>query len=166
MALVDVYYVAEILAAVGVIASLAYLGVQVKGNTKALKAAAAHSFVDTNHSFVGLINQSPNLGDILVRGAKGLSNLKQGEVVQYSAFHDQAFMTFESNYYLWRDGVLDSRLWETHKVALIELLSMPGMAEWWPKRSHWFSEDFQDYVNRTVSETQAQPMYWWSVEAS
>ncbi len=163
MTLVDFYYIAEITAAVAVIGSLVYLGIQVKGNTRALRAAAAHSFVDTNHSFVGLINQSATLGDVLVRGAKGLSNLEGGEVVQYSAFHEQAFMTFESNYYLWQEGVLDNRLWNTHSIALIELLSMPGMREWWNNRCHWFSQEFQDYVNRTVSETTGRPMYWWAV---
>ena len=165
MALVEFYYIAEIVAAVAVIGSLVYLGIQVKGNTRALQATAAHSFVDTNHSFVGLINQSPVLGDILVRGHKSLSNLEDGEIAQYSAFHDQCVMTMESNYYLMRDGVLDKRLWDTHEVALLELLNMPGMQEWWKNRSHWFSQEFSEYVNQRFSEKTGRPMYWWALDA-
>ena len=164
MALVEFYYVAEIVAAVAVIGSLVYLGIQVKGNTKALRATAAQAYLDTNHSFVGLINQSTNLANVLVRGAQDLSNLEAGEMAQFSAFHDQAFMTFESNYYLWQDGVLDKRLWNTHRHALIELLRMPGMREWWQNRSHWVSRQFQDYVDRTAKEIDGRPMYWWAVD--
>ena len=165
MVLVEFYYIAEIVAAVAVIGSLVYLGVQVKGNTRALQAAAAHTYVDTNHSFVGLINQSTVLGDILLRGHKDLSNLEEGEMVRYSAFHDQAFMTMESNFYLWRDGVLDERLWETHEVALFEMLSMPGLQEWWKNRSHWFSQEFTHYIDQQFSEKTGRPMYWWASEA-
>ena len=91
-----------------------------------------------------------------------MSNLREGEVVQFSAFHDQAFMTFESNFFLWKEGVLDQRLWDTHTTALFELLGMPGMQEWWGNRQQWFSQEFRDFVNAKIGDEADRPMYWWA----
>jgi hypothetical protein len=95
------YYIGELAAAIGVIISLIYVGIQIKLSTKATWVAASHAFVDTNHTFVGLINQSESLADILFRGSQGIDNLSGAEMVQFSAFYDQCFMTMESNFYLY-----------------------------------------------------------------
>ncbi len=78
MSLEEFNYIAEIIASIAVIASLLYVGLQVKQNTEATRATAAQSFAEVDNGFVGLINTSNNLADILHRGAMGLSELKGG----------------------------------------------------------------------------------------
>lgn len=165
MTLEQVYFICEIVAAFAVIMSLIYVGVQVKENTKATRATAAQSFVDTMNGYVGLINSSGTLADVLDRGSGGLENVRGGEVIQFSAFHDQSFITFESFYYQWRDGIFDDRLWETYRHALVDLLHMKGGQEWWANRRHWFSEDFVDEVGRLTSEVTSKPMHFRSANA-
>lgn len=164
MTLEQMYFICEIVAAIAVIMSLIYVGVQVKENTKATRATAAQSFVDTMNGYVGLINSSGNLADVLDRGSAGLANVRGGEVIQFSAFHDQSFITFESFFYQWRDGILDERLWDTYRHALVDLLHMKGGAEWWGNRCHWFSEDFVREVERLKSEVGSKPMHFMSAD--
>ena len=78
MTLEQYYYIAELAAAVALIISLIYVGIQVKLSTKATQAATAQSYVDTMNGYVGLINSSRNLAKVLHGGANGLDNL-QGE---------------------------------------------------------------------------------------
>lgn len=165
MTLEQYFYIGELAGAAALIISLVYVGVQVKLSTRATKAAAAQSYVDTNNGFVGLINQSPTLGEILFRGSQGLGNLDGGETVQFSAFHDQCFITMESNFYLWRDGLLADRLWSTHRHYLVGVLLMPGMQQWWRSRADWYSPDCREHVNRSVEEIGGKPMYSWATEA-
>ena len=103
-------YIAEIIASVAVFASLIYIGLEVRQNTAATQASSRVAYVDTMNDYVGLINSSPNLADILRRGANGLSNLKNGEILQFSAWLDQNFITYETYYFQWKAGVLDGRL--------------------------------------------------------
>ena len=162
MTLEQVYFTCEIVAALAVIMSLIYVGVQVKENTKATRATAAQSFVDTMNGYVGLINSSDSLADVLHKGSAGLDNVNGGEVIQFSAFHDQSFITFESFFYQWRDGVLDERLWDTYRHALVDLLHMKGGREWWENRCHWFSDDFVEEVGRLISDVDSKPMHFKS----
>jgi len=152
-------YIAEIIASIAVIASLLYVGLQVKQNTAATQATAAQSFAEADNGFVGLINTSNNLADILHRGAMGLSELKGGELIQFMAFHDTAFMAMHSAYCQWDKGTLDDRLWSSFKHAIVGMLVQPGQQEWWQHRRHWYDESFQKYIEAAAEAAPAKPMH-------
>ena len=158
--------IAEISAAVFVVVSLIYVGIQIKQNTAATQAAGRQSYVDTMNDLVGLINSSSNLADILDRGANGLSNLKNDEIIQFGAFIDQSFMNFETFYFQWKAGVLDARLWRFFDHAIGGFMLQTGQQQWWETRRHWYDKEFQEYVNRVIDLGEAKPMHPFSVEPS
>lgn len=164
MSLEEFNYIAEIVASVAVIASLIYVGRQVRDNTKATHAAAAQSFADTMNGYVGLINASPNLARVLDSAANGLNDLKRSEVIQFGAFLDQLMINAESLYYQNIDGVLDERLWDTYRHVIVDILSQKGTQEWWERRRHWFGQQFANAVDQLSSEVAAKPMHFASVE--
>jgi hypothetical protein len=159
MTLEEFNFIAEIIASIAVIASLLYVGLQVKQNTEATRATAAQSFAEVDNGFVGLINTSNNLADILHRGAMSLSDLKGGELIQFMAFNDTAFMAMQSAYYQWDNGALDDRLWSSFKHAILGMLVQPGQREWWQHRRHWYDESFRDYVEAAAAAEPAKPMH-------
>ena len=159
MSLEEFNYVAEIIASIAVIASLIYVGREVGQNTKATHAAAAQANVNAINEYVGLINASDRLADILQQGANGLSALKGGDLIRFMAFHDQAFIAFQSYYLQWKDGALDEGLWLTHRQAALDLLAQPGQQEWWAARRHWFFSAFRIYLDNLVETETAKPMH-------
>ena len=165
MELEQLSFISEIVAAIAVIASLIYVGRQVKENTTATKSTAAQAMADTMNGYVGLINSSSNLSDILHKGATGLDNLQGGEVIQFGAFHDQMFICSESLYYQWNDGVLDDHLWNVYRHAMVDILMQKGSQDWWENRRHWFGTQFAAAVDELCSEVSAKPMHFASVEA-
>jgi hypothetical protein len=120
--------------------------------------------VAANNEIVGLINESPNLADVLHQGANGLSELKGGNLIRFMAFHDLVFMSYQSFHLQWKRGTLDETLWETYKHAIIDLLQQKGQQGWWALRYHWFSPEFQDYVEQAMTTGLAKPMHPGSVE--
>jgi hypothetical protein len=158
----QIYFIGQTISAIAVVLSLIYVGLQIRQNTKATRMSAAHSFLDTQNAYVGLINQSGALADILGRGADGLSNLQRGEVIQFSAFHDQAFSSFQTFFTEWKDGMLDDRLWGSHKHAMADLMVHPGVQTWWSNRKHWYDSTFQAYVDETASAGIGKPMHYMS----
>ncbi len=165
MGLEQLSFIGDIGAAIAVIASLIYVGRQVKENTIATRATAAQALAGTMNGYVGLINTSTNLADILHRGATGMNKLQGGEAIQFGAFLDQMFINCEAVYYQWRDGVLDERLWDTYRHVIVDMMSQQGSREWWPNRRHWFGTEFADLVDELCSEVPAKPMHFASVEA-
>ena len=157
---------AEIIAAALLIVSLIYVGIQIKQNTAATQVAAGQAYVNTINNNIGLINSSSNLADILHRGATGMSNLKNGEIIQFGAFLDQHFITVEAFYFQWKAGVLDARLWSNYEHAVASILVQTGTQQWWENRHHWFDGEFQKYINQLLDSGEAKPMHSFSVEPS
>ncbi len=151
--------IAEIIAAALVIVSLIYVGLQVKQSTKAAYAATNQAHAALAMEYIGLINVSNNLADILHQGARGLSSLKEGNLIRFMAFHDQIFVAYQSFYLQYLKGALDERLWNTYKLAMLDLLAQAGQQDWWKLRRHWFGEEFRNYVEDIVIKEQGKPMH-------
>jgi len=159
MTLEEFNFITEIIASIAVIASLIYVGREVGQNTKATRASAAQAIVSAINEYVGIINTSDKLADILQQGANGLSALKGGDLIRFMAFHDQAFVAVQSQYLQWKDGTLDERLWLVQKQAALDLLSQAGQQEWWAARRNWFFPEFQDYLDSLAATEESKPMH-------
>ena len=166
MSLEEFNYIAEIIASIAVIASLLYVALEVRQNTAATQAATGQSYVAALLENVGLINLSSNLADILDRGANGLANLKNDEIIQFGAFIDQNFITYEAFYFRWKAGMLDARLWSIYSHCIAGFTVQPGWQNWWEIRHHWYDQEFQEYVNQITDAGPATAMHPFSVEPS
>jgi len=151
--------IAEISAAALLIVSLIYVGLQVRQSTKAAYAATTQAHAEIAMGYVGLVNLSNNLADILHQGARGLSPLKEGDLLRFIGFHDQVFTAFQSFYLQYLEGALDERLWNTYNEVIRDLLAQAGPQDWWKLRQHWFCEEFRNYVEGVAGKEQRQPMY-------
>ncbi len=164
LTLEQIYFIGQTISALAVVLSLIYVGLQIKQNTTATQTASAQAYVTADNEIVGLINSSPVLADILHQGANGLSSLKGGDLIRFMAFHESAFISFQSFHLQWQRGALDDSLWLTYKQAFLELLQQKGQQEWWERRRHWFNQEFQQYVEQAVEESTAIPMHQGTLE--
>ncbi len=151
--------IAEISAAALLIVSLIYVGLQVRQSTKAAYATTTQAHAEIAMGYVGLVNLSSNLADILVQGARGLSSLKEGDLLRFIGFHDQVFTAFQSFYLQYLNGVLDERLWNTYDQVMRDMFAEVGPQDWWKLRQHWFCEEFRNYIEDVTGKEQRQPMY-------
>jgi len=151
--------IAEISAAALLIVSLMYVGLQVRQSTKAAYASTNQAHAEIAMEYIGLINASDRLADILHEGAMGLSSLKEGNLIRFMAFHDQIFVAYQPFYFQYLKGTLDGRIWDTYKQAMVSLLGQSGSQDWWKLRRHWFSEEFRNYVEDVVAMEQGKPMH-------
>jgi hypothetical protein len=157
--LTDLGNLGEFVGAIAVVASLIYVGIQLRQNTAAIKITTAQAFTDTWNGYISTLNLAPDLGDIFFRGLKGTSQLKEGEVVQFYAFLSQAFTTYQSFFIQRQKGVVDEGYWTSYVQAIIDLMSSKGVREYWEFRHHWYTEEFQDYVNSASTKQSTHTMY-------
>ncbi len=151
--------IAEITAVALLIVSLIYVGLQVRQSNKAAYASTNQAHAEVAMGYIGLINASNRLADILHQGAGGLSFLKEGDVIRFTAFHDQTFVAFQSFYLQYLKGTLDERMWNTYKQAILSLLVQAGQQDWWKLRRHVFCEEFRNYLEDAAKKEQGEPMH-------
>ncbi len=159
LTLEQVYFIGQTISAVAVVLSLIYVGLQIKQNTTTTQAASAQAYATDINDIVGLINSSPRLADVLHEGANGLSGLKDGDIIRFMSFTDINFITYQSFYMQWKSGTLADALMATYKEAIVSLLQQKGQQEWWELRRHWFSPEFQDFVDGVVGQESSKPMH-------
>ena len=105
------------------------------------------------------ISTNPELTDIWVRGINDFINLKINQRVQFSAFVGSLFHVLEDSYFQWMDGNLDERLWRGMEASIIDVIASPGTQSWWKTRRHWYSEDFQIFVDSKIGDKAAKAIY-------
>lgn len=138
---------AELLGAIGVIASLVYLAGQVRSSGHQARHAAIQSVVNKMNE-VWIHMAAETTADLWVRGSKGLSNLDgEREAVQFSALMLSVFRPFEEMYHYRKEGLVDDWIWESISPVCQALMSTPGFAEWWERRGSWFSTSFRAHVD-------------------
>ena len=98
---------AELLAALGVIASLVYLATQVRGSARQSRLTAAQSVLsETNRLLQSL--PSAELAEVYARGQKGWVHLESdAEVVQLSAFYLALIRVYEESFNYHKQGLVD-----------------------------------------------------------
>ena len=149
--------IAEFFGALGVIASLAYLGVQVRQNTKSSRAAAQQSamaqFVDFNFRLA----EDESLAVLLRKGLRDAEQLTEGEWARFDSLLSGVLIMGTSHYALHRQEIITTSDWEPTKNQLAGLLARPGGAAWWNSRGRSIADAaFAALVQRAISE-QARP---------
>ena len=138
--------IAELLGAIGVIASLVYLAGQVKSSGYQSRQAAIRSVVNKMNDVWNTM-AAASTADLWTRGSKGLANLNgEAEGVQFSALMLSIFRPYEELFHYRRHGQVDDWTWESISSVSHALMGTPGFEDWWERRHGWFSADFRTHV--------------------
>ena len=109
--------ISETLGAIGVIASLIYLGSQLRSNAVAsaveAKLTTTRFLTDFNRDLI----KDPELYDRWERGAKNLESLERNEFVRFSNLNLNAFWFFSAGHYQKRVGKLDDGEWNAPRFG-------------------------------------------------
>lgn len=146
--------IAEMLAAAGVIISLAYLSLQVRQNTDQVRhnsdsLGMAHEMGGAQMSVdIALaVATDPELGELLRRMMIEGSELTSVEHLRFGSFMYAAMAGFQAGYYNYRKGFADSGAWQGHEGDLKVMLRSTGARRWWPGARGRFSPEFAQYVD-------------------
>jgi len=138
--------IAELLGAIGVIASLVYLAGQVRSSGYQSRQAAIQSVVNKMNDVWNTM-AAASTADLWTRGSRGLSSLDgESEGVQFSALMLSIFRPYEELFHYHRDGQVDDWTWESISSVCHGLMGTPGFQDWWERRQGWFSADFRAHV--------------------
>ena len=101
--------IAEAVGAAGVIASLVYLGVQIRSNTRAAKVAAYQQMIAAGRDLSLAVFANNDLFETMVR-RWGLTDQEEIDKTREGLFFDSTLAAWESQVYQHEQGMLDDRL--------------------------------------------------------
>lgn len=157
MSLEQISSLAQIMSAIAVIASLIFVGVQLKQATAAIRASSsqAHSGLYTD-----LVRSIIDNADFARTWSIGLSDpkaLEEPEWVRFVAYASALFRLYESSRVQWLNGRLDDEHWHTIERQAADFGRLPGLRSAWQLRGHWYSREFRQWFESRVPETDLQP---------
>ena len=163
MNLETIYFISQIVAALGIMASLIFVGIQVRQSTRATKASAAF---DATNSLASLNEQLwANYSDErMVEGletynpAKGWEDFPVGVQTRMIIFNRALFQKMEGAYYLHCYGGLDEDIWESRRAWAAAMITLPFHATWWEqdKQDGLFSKAFIETIEAARDTTKVQ----------
>lgn len=159
MTLEDFYFISQIVAAVGIMLSLIFVGLQIKQNTshsKAEAAEAAHrAMIDWYY------HQTPQTAAIMAKASQSGVELTDSERYQYFSLTMPLLMNFQEAYLKWMAGSLEESRWLYWDSFITIVLQSSAADEIWDQRKTHFTPDFQEYIQTKMNQREGPLRGTW-----
>ena len=142
----------DFLGGLGVVFTLVYLAMQIRQNSREVKAAAVESILMAlSESFRGAA-ESPSLSRVIGVGLRDVEQLDETESAQFFLWFLSWFRLVEQIHVQHTLGNLSDQIWQG-QLAHFKLVRFSTAGEqFWILRQSIFSRDFQDFVDSLSSE--------------
>jgi hypothetical protein len=146
MSLQDLGDIGEFIGAIAVVASLIYLGFQIRQNTKAVRRTAHISTVEAFNHLSTLIAQDPEVARISRTGALDIAELNDDERLRFERLMSILVTNLENLFFQHRDGLLEAERWEAYEAVLRDVISSSSFPIVWQHVRHRMSKSFRTHV--------------------
>jgi len=150
--------IGEIIGAAGVIASLIFVGFQVRSSTKTTRLHMHEQVTQTYMSFLNSVLIDPEAFSEGLRSTTvEFENLTERQKFVFFATMLGFFKHFEMMYAQYQHGVMDEQTWNAWSVHVRMYFHQPGAQAWWSLRRSTFVPAFQVYLE--TSEAPQMPSF-------
>jgi hypothetical protein len=151
--------IAELLGAVGVIASLIYLakqirhsGEQMQENTRAARSTAYQQFEHSVNERAMSQVTVPGLNRIVHLGTSDPERLNEEESRQFLIWLYTQMRGFDNGYYQYKLGMFDEDRWQMSIAELKYFIQLPGVVATWDTMQATLSRNFVALVEEILGE--------------
>ena len=146
MNLTDLANIAQIVAAAGVVISLVYLAVQIRGNTKVVSAQTRHTI---SEFVLRIAIFRAEHADRFAKLESG-SNLTEGDRQFQYWSHVQFLLHAETYFHQYELGLMPDEHWRPYGRFWANYVNTPGFREAWDDIGPAFSENFGQWLNGII----------------
>jgi hypothetical protein len=147
MTLEQFAYFGEILAALGVVASLIYVARQLGQNTAMMRVAAASEGVERDYEIVAPIIQSRDLAEVWMKGETEFSNLDPADQTRLMFFERRAIVLWHHRFQLRQQSLMPDASWHEQAWIIQNIGRRESVREAWRTFREGFEPAFQEFVD-------------------
>jgi len=162
--------IGEFISGIAVIASLIYLAIQIRQNTRSVKSSTLAT--NTSNWSSMLVNlASDTKSEAYLSGVAGKEDISPEHFLQFLLIARAMLVSFETQHYQFLKGALDRDIYLGYERACRDqILAYPGFQMVWAITRDGFSPAFAELVDKLISEISAGESYAmmqkWKVLAS
>jgi len=145
--------IAELAGAIGVIFSLLYLGIQIRDQNRESRLNTIREASRQWNEVLGSTADNHQLCEVWVDGLADFERMNSHDRAQFSAQAGRVLRILEGMWEHQQEGRLKPSLWDAMNETLKDVLAYPGGRAWWATRSHWYTSEFQQYIEGVIAET-------------
>ena len=144
MTLEDLANIGEFIAAIGVVASLVYLSIQIKRNESTTRAATTQELLSKSiDMLLWHDDKSPMLK------ANAGEPLSEKEANRLDLMTLALFSHFNNAHHQYLAGKLDAEIWTMYEARTLRNVNqMTDFNEWWNQYKNNFTQSFRDYIEK------------------
>lgn len=139
-------HIAEIVSSVAVVVSLIYVGVQVRQNTRALRASTYNAVTANSIAILSPMESHPEYSEFLTRVQSDYAAATPAEKMRFHINLLMAFRHWDNLYYQFRNGMLEQEMWESYDRTMNGWLIIPAWRDWFITNAACFSDSLQDLI--------------------
>ena len=157
MTLQDLGNIGEFLGAIGVIASLVYLALQIRQNTRAVRSSTSQAITDARVEFLSSMTDNAEVAGIYFSGLRDRESLEGDERGRFDLLMSRFMATMENYFYQNRQGTMDREHWTRVLEILRFHIATPGGQSWWSSRRIRPDVAFERFLDEEVKRIQSAP---------
>ena len=157
MNLEELAYISQVIGVIAVFASLIFVGLQIRQNTKAIKATSHHAITDSFNAINNLIVSDPKVARLWRLGMPGAEGLDDDERVSFSFMVLGYMRIFETLHYQYSNGTLDKKLFDAElKTLKWTVTENPGFLAWWAVNPIALSAEFRAFIDGLIRDAKGE----------
>jgi hypothetical protein len=150
--------IAQIIAAIGVIASLFYLAAQIRQNTQSQRSVVVDSLTASLIALLGPQAADPNQMRSFASAVEDWHGATEEDRMRAVVMLFTTFKLFENAWFQQRHGTLDPEQWAGWDLHIRVYYHRPGVQAWWSDRRVMFAAGFRNYVESTKPISGVSPL--------
>lgn len=159
MNLEDLYFVSQIIAAVGLVVSLIFVGVQVRHNTMSTQTSRHQAIVQAITDWSRDVALNVDACILLGKGSATFELLEPVERLQFALLHVALFRNYENIFYQHQQRAIDDHVWEGWSYRMRATFALPGVRAWWDPQRDSYSEGFRNFLEENPVATTTVPTH-------
>ncbi|MEM7020414.1 MAG: hypothetical protein AAF512_24120 [Pseudomonadota bacterium] len=150
MSLEDLGSLSDLIAAIATIGTLLYLGLQIRQNTRTVKASVKDSLSKTMLEINGHFFADIESTRIWHTGRLNLATLSELERAQFSGFVLMSLYAAENNYFQGKEGLAEHGYNARNERWIDWFSRQSGIVEMWPGIRDFLTDEFQEVFDARI----------------
>lgn len=155
MDLESLAHLADIAASVAVVLSLIFVGIQVRQNTRAIRATTYNAVVHNSIAILTPMYANAEFTEYLVRVQSNPDAATPAEKLRFHINMLTAFRHWDNLYYQFRNGMLEAEMWQSYNHTMTGWISNRAWRDWFLANTQSFSENLQTLIRQRIASLPA-----------
>jgi hypothetical protein len=159
MTLEHVSYLAQSIGGIAVLASLVFVGLEIRQNSREARAQTEQHIASSWFAMSTLVAQHPAAFYAGVKSKDGLfSDLLENDRLIFISIIFAQFKHYENIFRQFESGHIDEETWAAWSLHVLIYFHQPGVQSWWKMRGGAFTPSFRRFLESSARPDLPSPV--------